>query len=79
MAGAWNRLRPRLPPPSCLARIAWPRHPSPARLPRRSTRVRPRTLEPLLKKRPEYIPSGLSGLVPALSIYPLASPDWSPP
>eukprot|EP00976_Prorocentrum_cordatum_P016256 326455-Prorocentrum_minimum.AAC.1 len=25
------------------------------------------------------VPSRLTGLVPALSIYPLASPDWSPP
>eukprot|EP00959_Pyramimonas_sp_CCMP1952_P028878 605829-Pyramimonas_sp.AAC.2 len=28
--------------------------------------------------RPKYIPSRLTGLVPALSIYPLASTDWSP-
>eukprot|EP00959_Pyramimonas_sp_CCMP1952_P011975 252890-Pyramimonas_sp.AAC.1 len=28
--------------------------------------------------RPEYIPSCLTRLVPALSIYPLASPDWWP-
>eukprot|EP00959_Pyramimonas_sp_CCMP1952_P276026 5769602-Pyramimonas_sp.AAC.1 len=28
---------------------------------------------------PEYIPSRLTGWVPALSIYPLASPDGSPP
>eukprot|EP00959_Pyramimonas_sp_CCMP1952_P281922 5892446-Pyramimonas_sp.AAC.1 len=29
--------------------------------------------------RPEYMPSRLTGLVPAPSICPLASPDWSPP
>eukprot|EP00959_Pyramimonas_sp_CCMP1952_P145992 3057033-Pyramimonas_sp.AAC.1 len=29
--------------------------------------------------RPEYIPSRLTGVVLALSIYPLASPEWSPP
>eukprot|EP00959_Pyramimonas_sp_CCMP1952_P187286 3916394-Pyramimonas_sp.AAC.2 len=34
---------------------------------------------PRIGPRPEYIPSRLTGLVPALSIYPPASPDWSPP
>eukprot|EP00959_Pyramimonas_sp_CCMP1952_P348860 7309235-Pyramimonas_sp.AAC.1 len=46
----------------------------------------PTTRAPLIGPRPEYIPSHLTVLVPALSIYPLASLaddscalDWSPP
>eukprot|EP00959_Pyramimonas_sp_CCMP1952_P208320 4357810-Pyramimonas_sp.AAC.1 len=35
-----------------------------------------RIFAPELEK--EYIPSCLTRLVPALSIYPLTSPDWSP-